>query len=245
MRVSRIYHPPPIRTGEQLELGSEAAAHVQRVLRLGPGDGLQLFDGVGNEFAANIASLTRGRCQVIVAEPIPAVAESQLKTLLLQGICRGQRMDLVIQKATELGVHRILPLRCERSVVRLSDERGERRRQHWQAVSIAAAEQCGRAQLPRIEAPCSLTQAMTQLPGHGLRILLSPEADKGLEKLPPGDEVALLVGPEGGLTSAEQAEALGAGFASFAMGPRILRTETAALTALAIVQFLHGDLGGA
>lgn len=245
MRVSRIYHPPPIRTGEQLELGSEAAAHVQRVLRLGPGDKLQLFDGLGNEFAAKVASLARGRCQVVVAESVTAVAESQLKTLLLQGICRGQRMDLVIQKATELGVHRILPVHCERSVVRLSHERGERRRQHWQAVAIAAAEQCGRAQLPLIESPCSLSLALTQLPPTSLRILLSPKADTGLEKLPAGDEVALLVGPEGGLTATEQSEALGADFASFAMGPRVLRTETAALTALAIVQFLHGDLRSA
>ena len=244
MRVPRLYHPGPLHDGAELRLNRDQATHVERVLRLSSGDAVKLFDGDGNEHNGRLMSIARNAVVVAVGAAISARPESRLRACLLQGICRGPRMDLVIQKATELGVARIAPVSCERSVVRLDAQRGERRLAHWRGVAVAAAEQCGRARLPMIDPPARLDEAIAGLT-DGVRILLSPAAERGLGSLPDAvSDISLLIGPEGGLTDAERAAAGEQGFEEYALGPRILRTETAALTALALVQFLRGDLDG-
>jgi 16S rRNA (uracil1498-N3)-methyltransferase len=245
MRIPRLYHPGPLQDGAEIRLHRDQATHVQRVLRLASGDAVNLFDGDGNESRGRLVSLARNGVVVAVGEAVSARPESGLRACLLQGICRGPRMDLVIQKATELGVARIAPVSCERSVIRLDAQRGERRLAHWRGVAVAAAEQCGRARLPRIDPPATLDDVMASLTADGIRILLCPTADRGLGSLPvAADDISLLIGPEGGLTDAERAAAREQGFEEYALGPRILRTETAALTALALLQFLRGDLDG-
>lgn len=245
MRIPRLYHPGPLNEGSEIELQRDQARHVERVLRLSPGDAIDLFDGRGSEHRGRISSLSRNKVLVAVSERLEPRPESSRSISLLQGICRGPRMDLVIQKATELGVTRISPATCERSVVKLDARRAESRLEHWRGVSIAAAEQCGRAYLPLMDRPATLADVLTGLPAESSRLLLSPTADRGLGSLPDAPrEIMLLVGPEGGLTDDEQALAREHGFEDYSLGPRILRTETAALTALAIVQFLRGDLNG-
>jgi 16S rRNA (uracil1498-N3)-methyltransferase len=245
MRIPRLYHPGPLDEGSEIRLNRDQAVHAEKVLRLSPGDAVDLFDGQGKEHRGRIIALSRHAVVVAVAEALSARPESGLRVCLLQGICRGARMDLVIQKATELGVSRILPISCERSVVRLDARRSERRLAHWHGIAIAAAEQCGRAHLPTVEAPAALAGALGGLPENGRRVLLSPTADRGLGSLPVAPrDIGLLIGPEGGLTDGERALAREHGFEEYALGPRILRTETAALAALTVVQFLRGDLDG-
>jgi 16S rRNA (uracil1498-N3)-methyltransferase len=245
MRIPRLYYPGPLDEGTQIRLKRDQAVHAERVLRLSQGDAVDLFDGHGKEHRGQIVALSRNAVVVAVAEALSTRPESGLRVCLLQGICRGARMDLVIQKATELGVSRVLPISCARSVVRLDARRAERRLAHWRGIAIAAAEQCGRACLPTVEAPAALGESLAGLAEDGTRLLLSPTADRGLGSLPVApQEIDLLIGPEGGLTDDERALAREYGFEEYALGPRILRTETAALAALTVVQFLRGDLDG-
>jgi 16S rRNA (uracil1498-N3)-methyltransferase len=182
---------------------------------------------------------------VRVQKSEPVRTESSLSVILMQGICRGQKMDFVIQKATELGVNSILPLRCERSVVRLQGERALRRREHWFGIATGAAEQCGRAVVPQVHSAVSFDEAVATLPQDAPRLLLDPKAEEGLgQQAPASGVMVLLAGPEGGLTPAERRGALQAGFIGARLGPRVLRTETAALAALSVLQYLYGDLGG-
>ncbi|RMF98985.1 MAG: 16S rRNA (uracil(1498)-N(3))-methyltransferase [Gammaproteobacteria bacterium] len=238
----RTFHPGPLSGGDELVLGDAAARHLRTVLRLQRGARLVLFNGDGREYPAEL--LTTGKpLRVRLDAARPGLADSPLAPVLMQGICRGARMDLVIQKATELGVAAILPLACERSVVRLDGPRAEARRQHWQGVARAAAEQCGRASVPRIGAAATLADGIAALPAAGSRLLLSPGAGTGigaaLRQWPP---LVILCGPEGGFSDGERALAAGAGFTPVSLGPRVLRTETAPLVALAILQYLYGDL---
>lgn len=244
--IPRIYCTQPLRPDSDVVLTGNAANHVSRVLRLTAGDELRLFHGDGQDYAARIEAAVSGGLRVRVTSPQPVRTESSLQVILLQGICRGQKMDLVIQKATELGVRAILPLRCERSVVRLQGDRALRRREHWFSVAAGAAEQCGRAIVPQVHPVASFDAALTTLPDGAPRLLLDPEADAGLgQHAPGGGAIVLLTGPEGGLTPAERRAALQAGFTGVRLGPRVLRTETAPLAALSILQYLHGDLAGA
>ncbi|MBT8442982.1 MAG: 16S rRNA (uracil(1498)-N(3))-methyltransferase, partial [Gammaproteobacteria bacterium] len=161
-----------------------------------------------------------------------------------QGICRGQRMDLLMQKTTELGVAAIRPITCERSVVRLDDARRRKRLDHWRQIAISACEQCGRVVIPEIAAPASLDVAIDAVPDDTTRLLLDPRAQRNLgETIDAASGIALLIGPEGGLTDAERSAASAAGFVPAGIGPRVLRTETAPLAALSILQYLAGDLG--
>jgi len=181
---------------------------------------------------------------VRVGAPVAPRPESPLALTLIQGVCRGERMDLVVQKAVELGAARILPVLTARSVPRLDGARAARRHAHWQAVAAAAAEQCGRAVVPEVAPPSPLREALAGATLPAVRYLLDPAAGAGPRALPPlGAAAALLVGPEGGLTDGERAAAEAAGFRGLRLGPRILRTETAGLAALAVLQALHGDLG--
>lgn len=244
MPLRRIFSDEPLREGATARLTGEAANHVSKVLRLRVGDTLVVFDGSGRDFEAEITGFRRDEVSVLVGSGRAIAAESPAGITLLQGVCRGPRMDTVIQKATELGVKRIQPLLCERSVVRLDAEQAERKQEHWRRVAIGACEQCGRSVLPEVAAPLALETALSAVDPTQRRLLLDPAATATLASIGPGREpITLLVGPEGGLTEAESRLASDCGFQGVRLGPRILRTETAPLAALAILQFMAGDLG--
>jgi 16S rRNA (uracil1498-N3)-methyltransferase len=243
MVLRRIYSDRSLRTGASVTLQGDAANHVLRVLRLRSGDALVVFDGSGSDYEAEVADMGRNDVTVRVGPGREIHSESPLGITLLQGICRGPRMDTVIQKATELGVTRIEPLLTERSVVRLDDEQAGRKQEHWRRVAIAAAEQSGRSQIPEVAEPRKLEDAVPGATGLATRFLLDP-AGASLHAIPPpASPLGLLIGPEGGLTEGEKRMATDFGFTAVRLGPRILRTETAPLAALAILQFVAGDLG--
>jgi 16S rRNA (uracil1498-N3)-methyltransferase len=239
--LTRVFVDTPLAANATVSLAGDAANHVTRVLRLREGDALTLFDGRGGEYSARIAGMQRGGVRVQLGEHSEIERESPLELTLLQGIARGERMDLIVQKATELGATRIVTLMTERSVVRLDATQAERKAAHWRAVAIAACEQCGRNRVPEIEAPADYAAGLRST--AALKLLLDPTASQPMSRL--GTDVrsiALLVGPEGGFTDLETELALRAGFEPRHMGPRVLRTETAAITALAALQATAGDL---
>lgn len=243
MRLIRVFTAGPLAPGGRAALEGDAATHVTRVLRLGAGDGLVLFNGDGLDHDATITAVRSGRVEVAVGAARPAAAESPLAITLVQCVSRGERMDFVLQKATELGVARIVPALSERSVVRLDGDQAARRLEHWQGVVTAACEQSGRARIPTLDAPLRLADWLRQPPAAGCRVFLVPGAAHALPAVAAGSTaVELLIGPEGGLAPGEQSAALAAGFLPASLGPRILRTETAALAALAILQASAGDL---
>lgn len=243
MRVTRVHVDVPLATGMEIDLPEGAARHVARVLRLGAGDSLRLFNGRGGEYEADIQAVRRDMVSLRIGLHHDVERESPLRIVLLQGIARGEKMDLVLQKATELGASGFVPLMMARSTVRLDERTALTRQQHWQAVVTSACEQCGRNTVPAVAAPTPFQKCLA--PAPGLRLLLSP----GEGALPlatvlarPPERVELLVGPEGGFDPAETAAALAAGFQAARLGPRVLRTETAGLAALAALQTLAGDL---
>jgi 16S rRNA (uracil1498-N3)-methyltransferase len=242
VRVSRVYAEVPVGGRLQLELTGTAANHVSRVLRLRAGDPLILFDDAGGEYTATVAAFTRDAVRVTVGEYLEVNRESPLHVTLAQGISRGERMDVVVQKATELGVKRIVPVLAERTVVRLNAAQAANRLRHWRAIAIAACEQCGRNRLPEITSPMTLQEFLVSDYPEGLRLVLSPEGGLTARELPASAAATLLIGPEGGLSDAERSAALAAQFRGMILGPRILRTETAALAALAVIQQRLGDL---
>ena len=225
-----------------------ASAHLLRVLRLRVGAALTLFNGRGGEYPAELTGTDKGGARVRIGAFDSVERESPLQLTLLQGIARGERMDLIVQKATELGVNSVVPLSCEFSVVRLAAHALARRRERWQAVAISACEQCGRNRPPLVEPIVELDAACAAITAGeaSLRLMLVPEASESLSALARGTlrSVALLVGPEGGLSGREQLLVQRAGFRACRLGPRTLRTETAPLAALAALQALVGDLAG-
>ncbi|MBU3673024.1 MAG: 16S rRNA (uracil(1498)-N(3))-methyltransferase [Sinobacteraceae bacterium] len=249
MREIRLHVPQPLQSGELVELPPEVVRHVRQVLRLREGAEVVLFDGRGGEFVAHLQSAGRAGMLARVGEHRAIERESPLGITLLQGIARGERMDFVVQKATELGVQRIVPVMMARCVVQLGADRADRRREHWLAVAASACEQCGRNRLPLISEPVTLAAACDAR-AESLRWLLDPEADITLREAlaaatvaaAPVQQITLLVGPEGGLEPQEQQLAIQAGFRALRFGPRILRTETAALATIAALQCLAGDL---
>lgn len=243
MRLSRLYLSQPISAHCEI-LADDAVAHYARdVLRLRKGDAVLLFDGRGGEYEGAVLEAHRHGLKLAVGAWRERNSESTLRTELGLGISRGERMDYAVQKAVELGVSRITPLRTEHTVVKLSDERREQRRLHWQKIAVSACEQSGRCRVPEVAEPTSL-EAWLQAQS-GLRLFCDPRADQGLAQLAaPGDSrVCLLAGPEGGFSSAERRLAQDSGFLPVRLGPRVLRTETAALAILAAAQLLWGDLG--
>ncbi len=242
MRLTRLYVPGPLADATEAELPEAAAAHVTRVLRLRPGDPLLLFDGSGAEFRAELAEGGR-RARVRILERTPGLPESPLRVTLVQAVSRGERMDWTLQKAAELGVCRIRPVLSARSVVRLDASQSERRLRHWEAVVASACEQCGRSGLPVVDPPVDLARHLAEPPGAGARLMLGPRSPQTLVARAAGlADVALLIGPEGGFDEAETAAAQAAGYAAVRLGPRVLRTETAGIAALAVLQALSGDL---
>lgn len=223
-----------IAPGTEMALPPGAARHAQ-VRRVQPGDTLRVFDGCGREWSALVIGMARDAVTVRIGEPLLVDTELAVKVTLGVGMPANERMDLLIEKATELGVAAIHPLQCERSVLRLSDERAERRRLHWQGVAIAASEQCGRATVPMINPVQRYAAWIARASAAGARLLLSPAPGAmPLHALRIGEPaVVALSGPEGGLTPAEEEAALAAGFAPVNLGPRVLRADTAPLALLA------------
>jgi 16S rRNA (uracil1498-N3)-methyltransferase len=241
-RSTRLFFPGDIPVHGVFDLPDEQAHHVMHVLRLGAGDGVTLFDGRGTEYAATLERVARSGISVRVGEPRRINRESPLTVTLAQGISSGERMDYTIQKAVELGVCEIQPIACERSVVRLAPERAAKRVAHWQAIAAAACEQCGRNVVPPVLPVVPLARWLATLPSDALRITLSPDGATTLRALSDVPaRILLLVGPEGGLSPAERQDAQNAAFTAARLGPRVLRTETAAITALAAMQTLWGD----
>ena len=249
----RFYSAENLQIGATIKLSDSAATHATRVMRLNVGDALTLFCGDGFDYSCELISIKKNEALVIVKSSIKIENESNLSITLLQGISAGDRMDISIQKAVELGVTKIIPIKTERSVVKLSLERAEKRLEHWQNIVIAACEQSGRAIIPQVFATESLSAwlgANTYKASSGgdlisapkTRILLNPISAKKLNELQkPAGEIELLVGAEGGLSDKEISLALSQGFQSVVLGKRILRTETAPLAAIAAMQTLWGD----
>lgn len=243
MRLRRVHVPSPLQTGTRMLLEGSAASHIARVLRLKAGDPLTLFDGSGGEYSARIEELGKDAVTVSVLEQHAIERESPLPLTLAQGVSRGERMDWIIQKATELGAWRIVPLLTERSVVRLDPRQAERKIQHWRAVSVAACEQCGRNRIPDLTSPLELHEFLGHLEPGATHLLLSPAGSLRIEDLRGvGTGITVLIGPEGGLAESEETTALAAGFKPVRLGPRVMRTETAAVAALTVIQREFGDL---
>jgi 16S rRNA (uracil1498-N3)-methyltransferase len=240
MRTPRVFVESPLSAGGIVTLDERATRHVTQVLRLRKGDPLIVFDGSGRDYEAALVSASRAGAAARLGRAGPSEPEARLVSRLWLGISRGERMDFAVQKAVELGVSKLRPLLCARTVVKLDASRREKRLAHWRGVIVAACEQSGRRRLPELAEPATPEAVLAQAPGT--RLLLDPEAEVGLPDLsPPVDGITLLVGPEGGLTPAERAAARDAGFTGVRLGPRILRTETAPLAALAVAQALWGD----
>jgi 16S rRNA (uracil1498-N3)-methyltransferase len=244
MRLTRVHVRGSLAAGSRHAIEGDAANHVARVLRLQPGDPLTVFDGRGGEHAARVEGLHKGAVIIEVGERFATDRESPLSLTLAQGVSRGERMDWVVQKATELGVTRIVPVLTERTVVRLDAKQAERRLLHWQGIAVAACEQSGRNRIPEISAPLGLPDYLRQdQAARATRLLLSPSGTLRVGELKaPADGMIVLIGPEGGLAESEQRAALEAGFVPVRMGPRVLRTETAAVAALTLLQHRFGDL---
>jgi 16S rRNA (uracil1498-N3)-methyltransferase len=242
MRTIRSHIDAELAEGLSLVLPESAATHLLRVLRLGEGDEVLLFNGDGHDYRARIHSVSKRSAEVRIEACIAVERESPIQVTLAQALARGEKMDWVLQKATELGVTRIAPVVTERTEVRLDAERADRRLQHWRGVVASACEQCGRARLPQIEEPSALGDFLVQSKAQGHLILaLDPEGEHRLSALPAFERLSLVIGPEGGLSPRDLAQLRAAGAQGLRLGPRILRTETAGIAALAALQALRGD----
>lgn len=243
MDIPRFHCPGLLAAGASIALPDGVARHAVRVLRLGEGDRVTLFAGDGGEYEAEIVSVARDRVVVEVGPRQEVDREPPFRLVLVQALQAADKMDLTVQKATELGVARVVPVASRRSVVRLDGERAQRRIDHWRQVAVSACEQCGRNRVPEVDGVESLTAYLGRPAEPGiLRLMLDPAGAVGLAGLPaPAAGVELLVGAEGGLDPQEAADAARAGFRPLRLGPRILRTETAGLAALAAIHARWGD----
>ncbi len=244
MRIPRIYAPYALTADAAVQVTGSSFNHIRRVLRLKAGAEVILFDGIGGEYPGRLEHLSQDHAQVRLGAHNPREAESALRIELVQGVARSERMDYTLQKAVELGVERITPVFTERSVVHLSGTRLNQRVEHWKGIVIGACEQCGRNRIPPVESPISLTQWLAQKSAHDLKLVLHHRATRGIGDIAalPNNAITLLIGPEGGLSTAELDHAAKMGFIDVRLGPRILRTETAALVALSVLQARWGDL---
>jgi 16S rRNA (uracil1498-N3)-methyltransferase len=240
-RLPRFFVSQPLMVGQTVVLDDTVSRHAGQVLRLRPGENLILFDGSGGEYRGSITGV-KPRLAAAVGEFFDVDRESPLFTRLVQGISRGERMDYTLQKAVELGVSEIVPVFTRRTVVRLDAAKETKRLERWCQIVRSACEQSGRTAVPTVRPPQQLTQWL-ETPGKGARLLLDPHADQPLLGADVGTEATLLIGPEGGLDNAERELAAAQGFTGARLGPRVLRTETAAVAALAILQATAGDVG--
>jgi 16S rRNA (uracil1498-N3)-methyltransferase len=244
MSITRLFVAGDLRSGQRLQLDAEQTRYIGRVLRLRRGDSVTVFNGQGGEFAATAESIEKNSAVLLIGGRSDVATESPLRIHLVQGVSRGDRMDFVVQKATELGVKRITPVLSEYGVIKLDADRATRRRDHWQGIAESACEQSGRTRPPLVDEPMRLNVwfgARTKEADTDL--ILQPGAMTALTSLAaPATKVCLLIGPEGGFSEKEYADANVAGFNAVSLGPRIMRTETAAIAAITIAQTLWGDL---
>lgn len=245
MPRTRLYIAGSFAPDTQVALDADKAHYVSRVLRLRVNDTLSVFDGEGGEYAATIQGLSKTGATLRIDAVTKTETETNLRVHLVQGISRGDRMDFVVQKATELGVKRVTPILTKHGVVKLDKARAEKRRDHWQKIAASACEQCGRVRLPLIDVPVPFENWLDNKPRRvDAQLILSPGAATSLTGIEtPETKVCVLIGPEGGFSAAEFEGANAAGFQPVSLGPRVLRTETAAIATLAILQSRWGDLG--
>jgi 16S rRNA (uracil1498-N3)-methyltransferase len=244
MALTRLFIRSELRTGQALALDKEQAHYLGRALRLRPGDGLTIFSAESGEFTATLTSIGKSNAEVAVGAAVVTATESPLKVHLVQGVSRGERMDFVVQKATELGVKRISPVLTEYAMVKLEGSRASKRREHWQKIAEGACEQSGRTRPPLIDEPLPLkTWFGTKTSESDVDLILKPNATTSMASLKaPKTKVCLLIGPEGGFSDSEYEDADVSGFTAVSLGPRILRTETAAIAAVTVAESLWGDL---
>jgi len=241
--MTRIFQASPLESRATLRLNEKASHHLANVLRAKVGDTLTVFNGQGCEHHAVIQQINKKSVEVELLDLLPNKSESPIRICLAQGIARGEKMDYIVQKAVELGVHTVMPLVTERCNVRLQGDREEKRIQHWQAVVVSACEQSGRSVLPEVMSPMTLAEWLPTVSADK-RFVLSPHVSEKMptDDLPANASIVLLIGPEGGLSDQEVALAQQYGFLPLNLGPRVLRTETAALAAVTVLQYRYGDL---
>ncbi|MCP4289555.1 MAG: 16S rRNA (uracil(1498)-N(3))-methyltransferase [Gammaproteobacteria bacterium] len=243
MRIPRIFTSLPLQIGCEFDLEKEPVRHLLHVLRMKQGASLIMFNGDGRDYNGQLIDCTRKSARVAISDRSEEEPHPVLQINLGLGLSKGERMDFAVQKSVELGVTSITPLITEHSVVRLSAERMENRREHWRRVAIAACEQSGRRTVPAVDAPVSLNDWLLKSPPPGAAcILLNHHSTVTLNRLTcASSEINLLVGPEGGLSPCEIAATQAAGFEGVRIGPRVMRTETAPLAAISAIQMLWGD----
>tara|TARA_B110000483_G_scaffold180328_1_gene213185 strand:- start:311 stop:1045 length:735 start_codon:yes stop_codon:yes gene_type:complete len=241
---TRLFVSSALSNGVELELDGDRAKYLGKVLRARVGDTLTIFNGDGPEWPATIISISKSRINLALGMSIDPGTESPLKIHLVQGISRGDRMDFVVQKATELGVKRITPVLTEYGVVKLKSDRAEKRRDHWQKIANSACEQSGRTRQPLIDMPMPLKNWFgSKPPKVDAEVILVPNAAAPLALIPPPEtKICVLIGPEGGFSETEYGDAEVSGFQAVSLGPRVLRTESAAIATLSVLQSMWGDL---
>ena len=241
---TRLFVSSALSNGVELELDGDRAKYLGKVLRARVGDTLTIFNGDGPEWPATIMSISKSRINLALGMSIDPGTESPLKIHLVQGISRGDRMDFVVQKATELGVKRITPVLTEYGIVKLKSDRAEKRRDHWQKIANSACEQSGRTRQPLIDMPMPLKNWFgSKPPKVDAEVILVPNAAAPLALIPPPEtKICVLIGPEGGFSETEYGDAEVSGFQAVSLGPRVLRTESAAIATLSVLQSMWGDL---
>ncbi|WP_295864364.1 16S rRNA (uracil(1498)-N(3))-methyltransferase [uncultured Xanthomonas sp.] len=243
MRLTRCHVELPLHAGAEVALPDDVANHLLRVLRLREGDPCVLFNGDGCDYDAELLQAGKRNASVRIGAAQPVDNESPLAITLLQGVARGEKMDLILQKATELGVAAIVPVWAERTEVKLDAARVDKRVAHWRSVVISACEQSGRARVPQLSAPLALADAARAAADSPCRLILDPQGEQRLRSLAIGGAAATIaIGPEGGWSPRDRATLEAAGFVGLRLGPRILRTETAGLAAIAALQAHYGDV---
>jgi 16S rRNA (uracil1498-N3)-methyltransferase len=244
--MNRFYHSKPININETIVMDDFAAHHALKVMRLKTNDKLILFNGDGSDYTGQVIRISKREVEVSIKSKKNIKNESNLKVILLQALTSSEKMDLIIQKTTELGVSEIHPIICERSIVKIKNEKIEKKLSHWRQVSIAACEQCGRAKIPTIHKPENIIKYLDKVmkSDKDTKIILSPEATKSLDNVIPNmkQDIKVLIGPEGDFTKQELDLSIQNGFSPIKIGPRILRTETAPISILSILQYKYGDI---
>lgn len=242
MRSTRVYIAGLDTKSSNITIKDQTARHLIKVLRLKPGSEIMLFDGDNHEYQGTISAVTQREVEVEIFSSSPTTRESPLNISLFQGMARGERMDWVLQKATELGVSQVTPVFTSRSTIKLDDKRIDKRMDHWRSIVINACEQCGRNRLPRINLPVGLPEALQQLPSGMNAFQLDPDAKTRFTDLESPRTIGLFIGPEGGFAEDEKQLMSRSGVTSIRFGPRILRTETAGIAAISAIGALWGDL---
>ena len=244
--MNRFYHSKPININENIVMDDFAAHHALKVMRLKNNDQLILFNGDGSDYTGQVINISKHQVKVSIKSKKSIRCESNLRVILLQALTSSEKMDLIIQKTTELGISEIQPIVCERSIVKIKKEKIEKKLSHWRQVAIAACEQCGRAKIPKIHEPENIIKYLERIieSDKDTKIILSPEASKSLDNIAPNikQDIKVLIGPEGDFTKQELDLSIQNGFSPIKIGPRILRTETAPISILSILQYKYGDI---